>query len=161
MFAIVHEPGRGSFFPIMTSAENIAAKKLADLGVAQPDQVPPLFAGVSSRFDAEATSVNNDASWKLFRDAWLGRKSGVLTQITDNWLKPASPALKPAVGAALNQLRARVESRIEELRASSESRAESASFSRERVDLSLPGVVGSVGSHHLIRQVFQEIEDIF
>jgi phenylalanyl-tRNA synthetase alpha chain len=29
------------------------------------------------------------------------------------------------------------------------------------VDLSLPGVVRSIGSRHLIRQVFQEIEDIF
>jgi phenylalanyl-tRNA synthetase alpha chain len=28
-------------------------------------------------------------------------------------------------------------------------------------DLSLPGVIRPVGSHHLIRQVFQEIEDIF
>src|SRR6202022_3727522 len=32
---------------------------------------------------------------------------------------------------------------------------------RERVDLSLPGVIRPVGTHHLIRQVFQEIEDIF
>src|SRR5450432_3527415 len=145
----------------MTSVENVTAKKLADLGIAQPDQVPPLFAQVSSRFDAEVVGVNSDASWKLFRDSWLGRKSGVLTQITDNWLKPASLALKPAVGAALNQLRARVESKIEELRASVESGAETASLSRERVDLSLPRVTRPVGSHHLIRQVFQEIEDIF
>ena len=42
----------------MTSAENITAKKLADLGATQPDQVPPLFAQVSSRFDAEAANVN-------------------------------------------------------------------------------------------------------
>ena len=59
----------------MTSAENVTAKKLADLGVAQPDQLPPLFAQVSSRFDAEAVNVNSDASWKLFRDAWLGSKA--------------------------------------------------------------------------------------
>jgi phenylalanyl-tRNA synthetase alpha chain len=145
----------------MTSAENVTAKKLADLGVAQPDQVSPLFAQVSSRFDAQAARTHDDVSWKIFRDAWLGRKSGVLTQITDNWLKPASPTLKPAVGAALNQLRAHVESKIEELRVSAESGAEAAALTRERVDLSLPGVIRPVGSHHLIRQVFQEIEDIF
>jgi phenylalanyl-tRNA synthetase alpha chain len=154
-------PGQGLYFSIMTSAENITTKKLADLGVTQPGQVPPLFAQVSSRFDAEAGYVNSDASWKLFRDAWLGRKSGVLTQITDKWLKPASPALKPAIGAALNQLRAHVESKIEELRITVESGAESSALTRERVDLSLPGVIRPVGSHHLIRQVFQEIEDIF
>jgi phenylalanyl-tRNA synthetase alpha chain len=47
------------------------------------------------------------------------------------------------------------------LRLSTEAAAESSAFVRERVDLSLPGVTRPVGSRHLIRQVFQEIEDIF
>ena len=94
--------------------------------------------------------VHDEESWKLFRDAWLGRKSGVLTQITDNWLKPAGPALKPAVGAALNQLRAHVEPKIEALHASIDSGGDAVS-PRERVDLSLPGVIRPVGSRHLIR----------
>ena len=145
----------------MTSTENVTAKKLADLGVTQPDQVPPLFAQVRDRFDEQANRSHDDSTLNILRTSWLGRKSGALTQITDNWLKPASPALKPAVGAALNRLRALVESRIEELRISVESSAESAALTRERVDLSLPGVIRPVGSHHLIRQVFQEIEDIF
>jgi phenylalanyl-tRNA synthetase alpha chain len=149
------------YFHPMTSAENITAKKLADLGATQPAQVAPLFAQVRERFDAESSQVKNEESWKLFRDTWLGRKSGTLTHITDNWLKPAAPALKPAVGAALNQLRAHVESKIEALRAASESGVESAASARERVDLSLPGVIRPIGSRHLIRQVFQEIEDIF
>ena len=42
----------------------------------------------------------------------LARKSGVLTLVTDNWLKPASPELKRAVGAALNELRGHVDSQI-------------------------------------------------
>jgi phenylalanyl-tRNA synthetase alpha chain len=145
----------------MDSAENITAKKLTDLGVSQPDQVAPLFAQLRARFDRESTNAQNEESWKHFRDAWLGRKSGVLTQITDNWLKPSSTALKPSVGAALNQLRAHVESQIENLRASAEAGVETAAANRERTDLSLPGVVRPVGSRHLIRQVLQEIEDIF
>jgi phenylalanyl-tRNA synthetase alpha chain len=145
----------------MDSAENITAKKLTDLGVSQPDQLAPLFAQLRARFDRESTNAQNEESWKHFRDAWLGRKSGVLTQITDNWLKPSSTALKPAVGAALNQLRAHVESQIENLRASAEAGVETAAANRERTDLSLPGVVRPVGSRHLIRQVLQEIEDIF
>jgi len=145
----------------MNAAENITAKKLADLGVTTPDQLPPLFAQVRSRFDDESTRVHDEESWKHFRDAWLGRKSGVLTQITDNWLKPAGPALKPAVGAALNQLRAHVEPKIEALHASIDSGADATASPRDRVDLSLPGVIRPVGSRHLIRQVFQEIEDIF
>src|SRR6202035_5439232 len=146
----------------MNAAENIAAKKLADLGVTEPGQVAPLFAQVRTRFDEEsARHVHDEESWKLFRDAWLGRKSGVLTQITDNWLKPAGPVLKPAVGAALNQLRAHVEPKIEALHAAIDSGGDAAASPRDRVDLSLPGVIRPVGSGHLIRQVFQEIEDIF
>src|ERR1700722_18732044 len=145
----------------MNAAENITAKKLADLGVTGADQLAPLFAQVHSRFDDESTRVHDEESWKVFRDAWLGRKSGVLTQITDNWLKPAGPALKPAVGAALNQLRAHVEPKIEALHASLDSRGDAATSPRDRVDFSFPGIIRPVGSRHLIRQVFQEIEKIF
>jgi phenylalanyl-tRNA synthetase alpha chain len=145
----------------MASSENTTAKKLADLGVTQADQLAPLFAQVRARFDADAAQVSDENCWKLFRDAWLGRKSGVLTHITDNWLKPASPDLKRVVGASLNELRAHVESRIEELRVAVESAAQSSAATREGTDLSLPGIIRPVGSHHLIRRVLQEIEDIF
>jgi phenylalanyl-tRNA synthetase alpha chain len=136
-------------------------KTLATLGVAQLAQVAPLFAAVRARFDTESSAVHDESAWKQFRDAWLGRKSGVLTQITDNWLKPATPELKRVVGQQLNELRAHVELQIEARRLAIESGAEEAALAKERVDLSLPGVIRPIGSHHLIRQVFQEIEDIF
>jgi phenylalanyl-tRNA synthetase alpha chain len=145
----------------MNASENTTAKELADLGVTQPDQLAPLFAQVRATFDSDAAQVSDENSWKLFRDFWLGRKSGVLTEITDNWLKPSAPDLKRVVGASLNELRGHVESKIEELRVSFESAAQSAGANRERTDLSLPGIIRPVGSRHLIRQVFQEIEDIF
>jgi phenylalanyl-tRNA synthetase alpha chain len=81
--------------------------------------------------------------------------------IAENWLKTATPELKRVVGQELNALRAHVETQIEARRAAIESGAEESALARERVDLSLPGVIRPVGSHHLIRQVFQEIEDIF
>jgi phenylalanyl-tRNA synthetase alpha chain len=105
--------------------------------------------------------VTDEASWKAFRDAWLGRKSGVLTRVTDNWLKPASPELKRAVGAALNELRAHVEAVVEERHAAIEAAAEQAALARERPDLSLPGVVRTIGSRHILRQTLAELERIF
>src|SRR5216684_133608 len=145
----------------MSSSDNKTTNRIASLGVTQTEQVPPLFAELLSRFDRETPAVHDESSWKQFRDAWLGRKSGVLTQITDNWLKPASQELKRVVGQELNQLRAHVESKVEERRKAIEAGAEEGALARERVDLSLPGVIRPIGSHHLIRQVFQEIEDIF
>jgi phenylalanyl-tRNA synthetase alpha chain len=120
-----------------------------------------LFSAVRTRFDEAAVGVRDEAAWKQLRDAWLGRKSGVLTLITDNWLKPATAELKRAVGAGLNELRAHVDAGIDERRAAVEAGAEELPLAKERVDLSLPGVVRTLGSRHLIRQVFQEIEDIF
>jgi phenylalanyl-tRNA synthetase alpha chain len=146
---------------MMTNIENPTGKTLAELGIAQPDKVAAPFAEVRRRFDEQISRSCDQPGWDSFKLQWLGRKSGVLTQITDNWLKPAAPELKRAVGAALNELRAHVESEIEKRGAAIQAAAEEASLSRERADLSLPGVVRPVGSRHLIRQVFQEIEDIF
>jgi len=145
----------------MTELENKTAKPLAHLGITRPEELSALFADLRGRFDVDCACAHDESSWKQFRDAWLGRKSGVLTEITDNWLKPASVELKRAVGAALNELRAHVESQIEARRLAIESGAEESALARERVDLSLPGVIRPVGSRHLVRQVFQEIEDIF
>lgn len=145
----------------MNTTENSTLKKLAELGVVDAAGLGPLFAELRVRFDAEFAAASNETSWKSLRDGWLGRKSGVLAAITDNWLKPASPELKRGVGAALNELRGHVEASIEERRLAIEGGGETAGVARDAVDLSLPGVLRPVGSHHLIRQVLQEIEDIF
>src|SRR5262249_3693588 len=130
------------------TAANKPSQKLSDLGVSQPDQLAPLFAEVRARFDSESASAHDESSWKQFRDAWLGRKSGVLTLNPKTGLKPASPELKRVVGQELNQLRAHVESQIESRRTAIEAGADEAALARERVDLSLPGVTRPIGSHH-------------
>ncbi len=145
----------------MTAHENKTGLPLVHLGITRPEELSALFADLRGRFDADCACALDESSWKQFRDTWLGRKSGVLTQITDNWLKPATAELKRAVGQQLNELRAHVETQIEARRAAIETGAEETALARDRVDLSLPGVLRPVGSRHLIRQVFQEIEDIF
>ncbi|HKW36076.1 MAG TPA: phenylalanine--tRNA ligase subunit alpha [Candidatus Acidoferrum sp.] len=145
----------------MTENQNKTALPLVHLGITRPEELTALFTDLRGTFDDDCACAHDESAWKLFRDRWLGRKSGVLTQITDNWLKPAAPELKRVVGQHLNELRAHVESQIEARRSAIESGAEEAALARERVDLSLPGVIHTIGSHHLIRQVLQELEDIF
>jgi phenylalanyl-tRNA synthetase alpha chain len=141
--------------------KNKTALPLAHLGITRPQELTALFADLRGRFDEECACACDESSWKQFRDTWLARKSGVLTQISDNWLKPAGVELKRVVGQELNQLRAHVESKIEERRKAIEAGAGETASARERIDLSLPGVIRPIGSHHLIRQVLQQIEDIF
>jgi phenylalanyl-tRNA synthetase alpha chain len=131
-------------------------------GVTDDSQVEALFQEVRQQFDKQTVNLPDDEiAWRMKRDAWLGRKAGVVTRITENWLKTASPRLRPTVGRCLNDLRSHVEERLEQLHAAVVAAAESAALARERVDLSLPGVIRPIGSRHLLRQTFEEIERIF
>src|SRR5713101_3206355 len=97
----------------MATSELGLDKTLAGLGVTQAAQVTARFSDVRAHFEGHFQTVRDESDWKMFRVRWLGRKSGVLTLITDNWLKPATPDLKRVVGQELNKLRAHVEGQIE------------------------------------------------
>src|SRR5256884_7786332 len=140
------------------TADKPTAKTLRALGVNDARGVAEKFAEVRALFDAQAHQSMDRQNWETLRQSWVGRKSGVLTAIAENWLKPET-ALKRVVGEELNKFKAHLEKTLEERRMAIESGEEEAA--REGVDLSLPGVIHPIGSHHLICQVFQEIEDIF
>jgi phenylalanyl-tRNA synthetase alpha chain len=57
---------------------------------------------------AEAAEVRNDAELKAFRDRWMARKNGILTQINDLWLKGAPKEAKRETGIRVNELKARM-----------------------------------------------------
>jgi len=146
----------------MPSVENPTEKTLAALTINDPLAIEELFTNEKIRFDKQLRAKNPDeTNYTMMKNAWLGRKAGVLTLITENWLKSAPSGLKPIVGQSLNELKRHIEESLEIFRVAAEKASEEVSSTRERVDLSLPGVICPIGSHHLIRQVFQEIEDIF
>ena len=91
---------------------------------------------------------------------WVA-KSGVLSEISENWLKPAGKDLKAAVGQGLNALKSHIEERIQALTAAKEASAEQSAASCDQIDLSLPGVERAIGTRHLIRQTYEELERIF
>src|SRR5690348_16251679 len=145
----------------MPEVADITRQTLAALGISTPAEVASRFEALRADFDRDATSAGDEASWKALRDNWLGRKSGVLNRVTEQWLKSAPPDLRPVVGRSLNELRAHIEQGLEQLQQSVAAAAESAALARERVDLSLPGVIRPIGSRHLVRQTFEEIDRIF
>ena len=145
----------------MPTVDNPTLKTLKELGVTDAKGVAEKFAEVRARFDAQAQKPMDRPNWEILRQQWVGRKSGIMTAITENWLKRAPSELKRAVGQELNKFKSHLEETLEARRVAIESGAEEAALSRERADLSLPGVIHPIGSHHLIRQVLQELEDIF
>jgi phenylalanyl-tRNA synthetase alpha chain len=160
----------------MPNIENPTEKSLAELGINEPSAVEAEFAKVRERFDCQIVLPADEIRNLMLREAWvgsesdpatslrnfwIGRKSGVLTLITDNWLKKAPPSLKGVVGKQFNELKSHIERKLGEQRQRLEAEADQITLAHEHIDLSLPGVSRPIGSHHLVRQVFQEIEDIF
>ncbi len=137
---------------------------LAQLGIDSPEKVANAFEGLRKRFDGESSDLSSIGvsgldKWEALRLSWTGRKSGVLSQITDNWLKPAPPELKRAVGQELNKLKGHIELRLEETLNNWKERVDVQAGRAE--DVSLPGIELAIGTRHLIRQTYEELLRIF
>jgi phenylalanyl-tRNA synthetase alpha chain len=145
---------------LMTTSDS-TTQTLEQLGVKTPDAVAEKFAGVRGQFDREAAGSSDRENLQAFVLRWTGRKAGILTQITNNWLKTAPAELKPAVGQELNKLKAYVESIIAERQLAIEAASEQTAAARNKIDLSLPGIERPYGTRHLIRQTFEELQQIF
>src|SRR5712671_980655 len=66
-----------------------------------------------SALEQESAAVGCENDWKAFRDRWMARKNGVLTQLNDLWLKAAPGANKRDVGQRVNELKTKVERVVE------------------------------------------------
>ena len=153
---------------------------LADFSQATLDRA---VADLDSALEQEAALVSDDAEWKRFRDRWIARKNGVLTQINDLWLK-ASPANdKRSVGQRVNELKKRVEEKVslvhQRVGASATSRhpketlgdtkhyatgeapANQGRVAYDRLDVTLPGIRRPLGAQHPILRVMDEIVSVF
>src|SRR5271165_4953042 len=85
--------------------------KLTDFSAAALDGAA---AELLSALTEESKVVHNEAEWKVFRDRWIARTSGVLTQLNDLWLKAAPKEAKREAGICVNNLKAQVTDRVKE-----------------------------------------------
>ncbi len=109
--------------------------------------------------EGDANSVQTSNDWKEFRDRWLARKNGVLTQVND-WLKAAPGPQKREVGRRLNELKAKVEEVVESKKELSDLAAESG-LAAERIDVTLPGIRRPLGAQHPVIRTMNEIVSVF
>lgn len=126
---------------------------------------------------SEAAAVQSDADLKAFRDRWMARKNGILTQINDLWLKGASKEAKREAGMRVNELKARITELVEGARSwlraptveveHSGIEAPAAELERYRlekldgVDVSLPGIRRPIGAEHPVIKTANEIVAVF
>ena len=111
--------------------------------------------------DAETAALQSEADWKEFRDRWMARKNGILTQVNDTWLKAAPKDAKRDVGQRVNELKARAESAIEAAHQKIHESSAGAKLTSERLDITLPGVRRPIGVRHPVLRVQDEIVAVF
>src|SRR6202158_3654400 len=119
--------------------------KLTDFSAAVLDEA---VGELLSALNQEATSVASDNDWKAFRDGWMARKNGILTQLNDLWLKAAPGANKRDVGQRVNELKTKVEQAVEATLARIQSGVSSGKLAAERLDITLPGIRRPIGVEH-------------
>ncbi len=105
----------------------------------------------------EAKSVRSDSDQKTFRDRWMARKNGVLTQINDLWLKAAPKEAKRDVGQKVNELKVAVEAGVQ----NAEEQKSAAISVTEQLDITLPGTRRPIGAEHPIIKTMNEIVGVF
>jgi phenylalanyl-tRNA synthetase alpha chain len=106
----------------------------------------------------EAGEVRSEAELKAFRDRWMARKNGILTQINDLWLKGAPKDAKREAGIRVNELKARIQELVESAHVAT---AGADPLAAERVDITLPGVRRPIGAEHPVMRTWREIVAVF
>jgi phenylalanyl-tRNA synthetase alpha chain len=132
---------------------------------------------------SEATAVRTDSELKAFRDRWMARKNGILSQINELWLKSAPKEAKHDVGMRVNELKARITQIVEGAREAKavrevagvlasvepdvsqlfrpEMRAEYLREGANQIDISLPGLRRPIGAEHPIHKTSRELVSVF
>ncbi|HEY5175474.1 MAG TPA: phenylalanine--tRNA ligase subunit alpha [Terriglobales bacterium] len=131
-----------------------------------PEALDRAVADLFAALEAEGRELHSEAAWKTFRDRWLARKNGVLTQVNDTWLKAAPGPAKREVGQRVNALKTRVEAAVNEALADINDRKLVASVllgkaSESHLDITLPGIQRPIGVKHPVLRVMDEIVGVF
>lgn len=114
-----------------------------------------------SALEQEATAVGNESDYKVFRDRWMARKNGVLTQVNETWLKSAPKTAKKDIGQRVNELKAKVEQRIQETQEKLSTGAAASKSTDDRIDITLPGIRRPIGAEHPVIKTMNEIVSVF
>jgi len=132
--------------------------KLADYSPAALDEaVRELLSAVRQ----EGEAISGEGDWKDFRDRWMARKSGILTQINDLWLKAAPGPAKREVGARVNQLKVDVEQTVVSAQQRIAGSTSAGRLDSERLDVTLPGIRRPLGAEHPVVRTMNEIVSVF
>ena len=136
-------------------------------------------AKLRAAIEEESKAVNTEGEWKIFRDRWMARKNGIVTQVNDLWLKAAPKEAKREVGQRVNTIiiphvetiAKDTHDRLLNLAILKKARAEGVDAEidearlalelSERLDITLPGIRRPLGAEHPVIKTMNEIVGVF
>ena len=117
--------------------------------------------GLKSALREESRAVTDESQFKAFRDRWMARKNGVLSQLNDEWLKAAPRDSKRAVGQRVNEIKGHVEDVVAKAEHLQHQLATASSVASGAVDITLPGIRRAIGAEHPVMRTSREIVAVF
>src|SRR5271157_1911461 len=114
-----------------------------------------------SALEQESAATGSENDWKIFRDRWMARKNGILTQLNDLWLRVAPGPNKRDVGQRVNELKTKVEQTVDATLVRIQSGASSGKLAAERLDITLSGIRRPMGAEHPVIKTMNEIIGVF
>jgi phenylalanyl-tRNA synthetase alpha chain len=120
------------------------------------------FTALERQAREAAATLDGEAAVEAFRLEWLGRKQGLLNEVSGRWLKAAPAEAKKALGVRFNALKAVVEGLLDAALGSGPSdSSQGAALAAEAIDITLPGTRRLAGAEHPITRTLNEIVAVF
>jgi phenylalanyl-tRNA synthetase alpha chain len=116
------------------------------------------FAQLERQAREAAAALDGEEAVEAFRLEWLGRKQGLLKEVSGRWQKAAPAEAKKLVGMRFNALKAVVEGLLDEALGAGPT---DAALAREAIDITLPGTERLTGAEHPITRTLKEITSVF
>lgn len=143
----------------------VPARHVVELGILNvgTEDRGELFARISELleyFKVLRSSAPDNESTQLLKVLWQGR-GGILSDVNESWFKASTPGFKKVVGQEFQKLKSGIETNLAETINYWRERVQVELAARDAVDLSLPGIERAVGTRHLIRQTYEELQRIF
>jgi len=118
-----------------------------------------------SALGEESKAVSTEAGWKVFRDRWMARKNGILTQVNDLWLKAAPKEAKREADQRVNVIKGQIEQIVkaveDRLIAEVEAALNGRAARTDSVDITLPGIRRPLGAEHPVVKTMNEMVRVF
>jgi phenylalanyl-tRNA synthetase alpha chain len=127
---------------------------IPNLSAFDDDALEKAFGALEAQARADADALDAES----FRLKWLGRKQGLLNEVSDRWLKAVPPQAKKPVGQRFKILKELAEALAEHASAGGPT---DAALKAEAVDITLPGTRRLTGAEHPITRTMNEIVAVF